>query len=363
VFNELEHGPDYLSVSVWGSIQAVLQRVGVELLNCTPWDDVFDLFRELEHGARGFGRVLVGPGITIYADPVQAKESFVHVEVKGQGLESVPITNVISLLKGFESEGWRWQVSRLDLAWDHCGFSPRTMYEAARRKDVRVSLRRRAGWCRFIDSLEAEVGESEDGDEQAGQTCYIGSSRSPRQLCVYNRRGFTRCEFRLRGERAAAVARDLLQYPEHEWSARGLCHLTDFIAFVDAASDPCITRCKPLPWWQQFIGDAKRSGVRILRALPKVFESAREKRKRSTRELAIQASVFGRDFVVSELDRAVKVMRDEDCRRGRVLGVAVRSVVEDLGEDVARCSCWPDQTVSEMMSGWSRAARAVCYVS
>jgi hypothetical protein len=333
----------------------VLGIVASRLLNLTPWDDPLLLFRELEHGARGFGRVLLGPGVTIYADPVQAAESFVHVEVKGQGLEGVELQQVIGLLRELEEGGCRWQCSRLDLAWDHCGFSPLTVNDAARRGDVRVPFRRRAGWRKFIDSAEAEPGcEGDDRDGQGGQTCYIGSAKSPRQLCVYNRRGFTRCEFRLRGERAAAVLRDLLTYESHAWSCRGVEHLCDFIAFIDATDDSCISRCAPLAWWKSFIGDADRAGLRLPRSVPRVFEAATVKRKRLSREAAIQSEVFGLQFVVDEILAAKKVMTDEDYRRSRVLGLAVRAVADDLGEDVSRASCWPDPTSVEVLRAWSR---------
>jgi hypothetical protein len=333
----------------------VQELVGAKLLNLSPWDNVDDHFRELEHGARGFGRVLLGQGITIYCDPVQAKESFVHVEVKGQGLEGVPLEEIIALLVALEDSGSRWQCSRLDGKFDHCGFSPTTVNDAARRGDVRVPFKRRAGWRKFIDSAEAEPGAPvEDDDGQGGQTCYIGKAKSPRQLCVYNRRGFTRCEFRLRGERANAVLRDLLTRAPHQWPGRFMDHLADFISFCDVSADPCVSRCPPLPWWKEFIADAKRACLKIPRALPKVFEASGPKRKRATREMAIQAEVFSESFVVAELREAKKHLTDNDFKRVRVLRSAVAKVTIDMGEDIARASCWPDQSVEEMMRSWSR---------
>jgi DNA relaxase NicK len=279
----------------------------------------------------------------------------VHVEVKGQGLEGVPLEEVVALLSSLDDGGSRWQCSRLDLAWDYCGFSPATVNDAARRGDVRVPFRRRAGWRKFIDSAEAEPGcEGDDSEGQGGQTCYIGTAKSPRQLCVYNRRGFTRCEFRLRGDRATAVLCDLLTYPAEKWSRRAMDHLCDFISFCDAAADTCISRAVPLPWWESFIGDACRACLRLPRAVPRLFESATERRKRCTRELAVQAEVFGLKFMLREMKAAKKVLSDEDHRRVRVLRAAVRLVADELGPDVSGRSCWPDPTACEVLRAWSR---------
>jgi hypothetical protein len=130
-------------------------------------------------------------------------------------------------------------------------------------------------------------------------------------------------------------------------------HLADFVAFCDATDDTCITRCAPLPWWKCFIGDAERASLRLPRAVPKPFEAATVKRKRLSREAAIQAEVFGEAFIVAEVREAKKHFTAEDGKKVRVLRSAVQKVGVDLGEDVARASCWPDQTAEEVMRSWS----------
>ncbi len=171
---------------------------------------------------------------------------------------------------------------------------------------------------------------------------------------MYNRRGFTRCEFRLRGERADAVLRDLLTYQPHRWGKRSMDHLDDFVSFCDAADDACISRCAPLRWWKEFIGDAERAALRLPRAVPKLVEGAAVKRKRSTREDAIQVEVFGEGYMAGERREARKHLTEDDWKKIRVLRSAVEKVSIDVGEDIARASCWPDQSVEEMMRSWAR---------
>ena len=153
-----------------------------------------------------------------------------------------------------EALGWRQlslvalplRLTRLDLAFDGHEISPWRFAWAVERRLARTKLQT-PDW-----HVSAE-----------GQTYTLGRKGGVQVQC-YNRRGFNRLELRMWGNRADAYQQrgGFLASVEAARSL-GLGFLRDVIDFVDPQSDSNQSRRSLLPWWESFVEDAAKAGVRL----------------------------------------------------------------------------------------------------
>ena len=138
--------------------------------------------------------------------------------------------------------------SRVDVAYDHCGFTPQMLDRAWSRGDVNTRVRRSGDSYLFMQNA--------DGN----QTLYMGSKASETRLCCYDKRGFTRMELRLRKGRAGKFWKLLQTRGVDALPQLGLGVLTAHADFVKRSSsgDSNQTRARRLRWWAQFVQDAEK---------------------------------------------------------------------------------------------------------
>jgi len=135
--------------------------------------------------------------------------------------------------------------TRVDVAFDTDLFSPRQLRDAAFiDKNIRTKAQRK--YFSFIERGDAH-----------SDTLYIGSRSSTQQLCVYNKRGFTRVEHRLTGERAEKFSK-VLRLDADAFKLHALGLLRGFVDFIDRGKEKNLSRCELLPFWAEFCGSVER---------------------------------------------------------------------------------------------------------
>ncbi len=236
----------------------------------------------------------------------------VFVSVPGSVCEVLGVPGVVALATMLDLE----PTSRLDLAWDAEGFTPADCRAAARRGDV-------------VARVQFSKAESskwvEDGAGAA--TYYMGARTSSRMVRVYDRRGPTRVELEVKGERAVLLWRSLLAKVEDDWSAAGLAELRAFVDFRDRSSGVRPDCCPLLPWWAAFVADAERQAVSIPREPQTLERAVHWLRLTVSPTLALANDVLGPDFVRGMLDAGREryarrpdrvALRDAEMMRGRL---------------------------------------------
>jgi hypothetical protein len=231
-------------------------------------------FEKWPNGARGFRDLYIGPGgVKLYAGP-HSGEGYASLEFPGDLVKSISPEGLQAHFGGLRC---RWQVTRLDLAFDHSLFTPGDVFSAVEAGDVRSLAKRK--------TLK-EIRKPFDG----GHTVYFGSRQSERMLRTYLRDGHTRTELEMKGRRADAVFRDLLTVAPSEWAKRVLAHLRDFVDFGRE-------------WWSKFCEGVERAHMVLSKWAVESFNRSRawlEKQVAST--LALYADVAGFGEVVRLLD-------------------------------------------------------------
>lgn len=114
--------------------------------------------------------------------------NFTSVEFTGTGCEVWGSVNIREVLQALEAEGCGLRGTRLDTAADGVWLTPLEAYEAWGAGHVA---------CRARHHDYRANGE--------GRTFYIGKPATGWQLCLYDRRGFNRAEWRWFAENAAAL--------------------------------------------------------------------------------------------------------------------------------------------------------------
>lgn len=139
-------------------------------------------------------------------------------------------------------------VTRLDVAFDGHGVSPALLEETWRDGNVNTRVRRES--CKWIN---------EGVDDSTGNSFYIGSRSSERHICCYDKRGFNRLEFRLKGEMAYNLSQSFVMLPDlADRVSLALGMLRAFVDFVDRSVDENPTRCPQLEWWADFLKNAEK---------------------------------------------------------------------------------------------------------
>lgn len=168
LFPETFHGGDKLNIA--GMLSAICSALEIP----NEW-------RALGKGGRGFADIRVHEaieGVTVYTTPYAAGQSYLHLEIKGKGCEAIGHKRVERLDAYLTEEGVRWQVSRMDVAFDHGAFTPNDLYR-----------------CFLSGRTQTRIKSYDYLSNNEGNTFYCGNKQSF-QLCCYDKRGFTRAEIR-----------------------------------------------------------------------------------------------------------------------------------------------------------------------
>lgn len=217
-------------------------------------DDVVERIQESTGGGdvevHGWGRFMYRQhyqlvlGMAVYFDPVAENMPPVLLDIPGTACEALGVAEVraLSLALGL-------QLTRVDLAFDGVGFTPRDAATWVREGNVRCRSQKR----KFMEDL---------GGKGDGETLMLGSRSSTRFLRIYDGRGFTRVELELKGEAARGFG-GILAAEVDELAALSLGVLRDFVDFVDASKDANVSRAPLLPSWEALVGTHERVKVAV----------------------------------------------------------------------------------------------------
>jgi DNA relaxase NicK len=186
-------------------------------------------------------------GSKVYTDPAVSgvSGSHYHIEIPGSACDAL-LPDVFQLLiSELSLSSIRFNVKRLDLAFDDAPFTPKQFYDAVYAGSL-ISLAKRE----TLQIIQSPF-EVRDNGEVGTSTVYIGSGSSQRMVRVYDKRGGTRLEFQLRDERANAIALSLFALPYSDWWLEALRHLRQYIDFVGQ------------DWWAAFVCFADRANLII----------------------------------------------------------------------------------------------------
>jgi|GEM_PF-5110678 DNA relaxase NicK len=237
---------DYLSITVHTNLKHLAEIVLDELLGYersedSKWDDYFF---NLNRHARGYRAVYQAPEqILIQAYPYDGKHC--HLVMKGQSLSAFSVEALGRFVRALIESDLRWRTTRLDVAFDHCPFTPLMCKEAYREGRFRTKARRTSGkWY-----------ESEDGN-----TFYLGSRSSSRYLRVYDMRGFTRCELETKNDYSESLGEALVDPQTFKETALG--YLRSYLEFTEeSVQGKNSSRVKLAHWWEELVGSAEKHSI------------------------------------------------------------------------------------------------------
>jgi DNA relaxase NicK len=188
-------------------------------------------------------------GAKVYYDPVmtnEAGEEHYHIEIPGHACDCLDPVVFCNLVKYLRSKNIRFNIKRLDLAFDDLEFSPDDFLEAISSEKL-VSLAKRESI-----RIESSPFKKPDNSHVLGtKTVYLGSMSSQRMVRVYDKRGYVRLEFQVRDERAQVVALDMFKDDCGEWERIAKGHLRQYMDFDS------------LDWWQAFIEKAEKLNITL----------------------------------------------------------------------------------------------------
>jgi DNA relaxase NicK len=210
------------------------------------------------HGGRGYREIDEGLlGAKVYYEPAhigeKGQEHF-HIEIPGQACDALVPSTFSALMAELIGNGVRFNIKRLDLAFDDVPFSPQEFREAI-QSDELISLAKREK----IRIEQSPYEMSEDGQREGTITVYLGSNTSQRMVRVYDKRGPVRLEFQMRDERAKAVALDIFSKKYEDWEIAAKGHLRQYMDF------------KNIDWWLLFVGMVVRENLVISSARQATF--------------------------------------------------------------------------------------------
>jgi DNA relaxase NicK len=255
---------------------------------------------ELEHGAKGFKGVLQSiHGFQLKHSPGNSRQ-YCTFEFSGKVCKMIQPEFFIAFYRHLVWEEIKFNVTRIDLAFDNVPFTPHHFEQAIREdqtfpenKIIR-SLSRRDSF-RWNSS---PFKEKENGQGISQNTAYFGSRQSERFLRIYDKRGPTRLEVEFKGKRASLIADDLLMKEKKEWYPIMIGHVLDFIGIEK-------------PWWKAFIGEHERRYARIQSAKEESLDKKREwLHHQVAPTLAAVVECIGSKEIVRLLEEGKKRMQD-----------------------------------------------------
>lgn len=264
----------WLAVTFWAAPNVVaefaLHLIGLDVGRY----DGLTLFELKPHGAQGYKRLYVGPlGLRLMAEPSSGGEHC-HLVIPGEVCKTIPPAR----LTDFQKFAGRWNITRLDTAFDSTLFAPADIWQAVEAGDVRTLAKRKT--------------LKEWRDLAGGHTVYLGSRTSGRMLRCYkkaeNGRDFTRLEIEYKGERARAVFADLLDTTE-AWAKKAFAHLRDFVDFKR-------------DWWAAFTSGIERAKLVLTRITSSIEKKMEWARRQVAPTLALIEQIAGFSEIVKLLD-------------------------------------------------------------
>jgi DNA relaxase NicK len=234
----------------WLSFTVKADREDAFSLYSNIFEDSFGIIQALGNGGRGFKEIYHGLlELKIYLTPVNpCAENYWHIEIPGQACENLHQKYFMALGDYLESNFKdRYSYKRLDIAFDNVGFEPIDVENAIKSNQVRCLSKRET-----LRSLSSPF-QLKDNGSIGTYTVEFGSNQSERMITVYNKRGYTRLEFQMRGDRADVVAKKIITPQlENNWFGSAIEHLRDFVDFETA-------------WWVQFVNGNARAFETISR--------------------------------------------------------------------------------------------------
>lgn len=238
---------------------------------------------------------------------------YVHFELPGSACDVVLPERFTQFYAYLKDNGMKFRVTRLDLAFDNCPFTPADFFDRTLSDDCFTYAKRET--FTFTSSPEYL---NQDGSK-GSDTTYIGSRSSTRFLRVYNERGFTRLEIVVKEDRAVAVADQLFQGEYTEWANIAKAHLQDFIRF------------KEWDKWHEFINSVDRADL-VISAARKISLSKIRAWLVSqvSPALSVVYDVLGEEETFSMLRQMIIDARNKRDRSRYSAVLAMRSPFEDL---------------------------------
>lgn len=219
---------DYLRVTVWPEpgIDAVM------LLNSAV-GSMLGAFVASDRGRYGYTRSLKAlANMQVYYMPTDEVNRFT-IELPGQACQLIGFDRLAALYQSIARNSIRFQVTRIDVAFDNVPFTPSMLFDAVETDKVRSYFKR--------DTLKF-YNQPHQIDEagRVGTTgCTFGGRSSTRYLRCYDQHGFDRLEIEFKAEKADQVACDILLEPSDTAVIQAMGHLLDY---VDIDAD----------WWRSF---------------------------------------------------------------------------------------------------------------
>lgn len=255
-----------MTISVhWYRGVALTKPVGDVLLTLQQrWGD---MAVPLDRGQSGYSSGWrIGAG-RVYAN-LDRPDMGVMVELTGEACEllgGLEVARMAALLE--------LRCSRLDLAHDHCPFTPAMVRDAWQAGDVRSRSKVPEG-----ARPDRQWRTSRWVEDPSGDMFSMGSRASTQYGRCYDRRGFTRFELELKAE-AARIAADellvLLVTEPDQFGERALGWLRRFVDFVDVESSGHTSRRQLLPWWDEFVAGAAVARVTLAGVATRTVEQVR----------------------------------------------------------------------------------------
>jgi DNA relaxase NicK len=227
----------------------------------------------------------------------------VMVEFTGGAVEQVGMAEAVAVLVDLDMT-----CKRIDLAMDHCPFTPQQVADAWMADEVRTRSKVPK------DAWDDRQWRSCGWDVKAnGDTFRMGARQSEQFGRCYNRRGFTRFELELKGRTAHVAFLELAALflgGAPELAPASLSWVRRFVDFVDPASSTHASRRTLLPWWSAFVDGAARAEVVVTATVVRTVEEARDWVVRQVAPtLALLASALGVDDLVRLAQDARSRMR------------------------------------------------------
>ena len=222
----------------------------IDFLTCTTQKPLLDTvatlsdfmnadFEHKPYGFNGYQQHYAGMnGVMISFTPGRAD---ISVSIPGTACTQLGTLNLIGITDELEA-----MPTRVDFAYDHCNFTPKTFDRAWEKGNVNTRVRRSGDSYLYMKNGEGN------------ETVYMGAASSESRLVCYNKRGYTRLEMRLKKERAAKFWAMVCAAPQDlgELGAGVIAAHVDFVK--RSKTDSNVSRAPRLRWWAKFLKDAEK---------------------------------------------------------------------------------------------------------
>lgn len=192
-------------------------------------------------------------GLKLYYEPVQQNMPATLLECPGEACEAIGLEGLRTLFCNAE-------LTRADIAADTGLFSPGNLAQWIMQGNVRTRAKKKQ--------------YSFDLDGKQDNVLRVGSRQSEQYLRVYDRRGFTRLELELKGERARSF-KDVLLMSLEDLPKACVGIIRDYIDFVDVSQDKNVSRAPLLPTWALFTQELERFKLSIAGKAVKTLENVK----------------------------------------------------------------------------------------